>query len=314
MPFGKVANEETCYKTKWIQGTAYAVMDKLGVPEDFGEERLPVIEPAEPDPSQGIDFALNSIGRDPNRYQEEWMICIHSKYHEKCSCQENAPAPEGADILPDMLPDFYQTGPCGRSERQRRRAKENCKCNGLEFEWSSSTMNAADKPEDSYPAYGYKINFCCELGAEQVRACRGDTGIAPQHPDSTGTSVPSIPCSCNKSIKLPNFTHLHIVERGDSIHGGEVYGSFNPPQLPYAPQIPQNVIESREKMLCDIKGEVLSVLEGQWGKVKDISICGRCNEFGSGTLHFDQDAEPGEGANEDECDGYPKGEAPYYGS
>lgn len=309
MPFGKVAGEEVCYKTKWIKGTAYAVMDKLGTPEDFGEESLPIQVVREgdtpfPPAPPGL---LNYI--DPNKYQEEWIMCIHSKYHEKCSCEGSAPAPEGEDVLPDIFGGAsYQAGPCGRSDKERKRAKQNCKCNGIEFEWSQ--RRGGSNPRD-YPAYGYEINFCCELEAKQIRGCTGDTTTGLQEPHPTGIGIP---CSCNKSIKLPNFTHIHIVERGDSIHGGDVWGSFNPPQLPYAWQQPQNVVESREKMLCSIKGAVLDLLESEWGKVKDISICGRCDEFGGGSYHFDQDAEPGEGGNKDRCEGYPKGEAPYYGS
>ena len=307
MPFGEVADEEICYKTKWIEGTAYAVMDKLGTPEDFGEERLPmrIVPVEEGGIGQGI---LNYI--DPNKFQEEWRLCVQGRYYEKCECEGSGPAPEGSDAEGDLFGGSYQPGPCGRSKKDRIRSRENCKCKSS-FLWSSSSRQGGEKPQDAYPQYGYEITFCCEISIEQTRACNSENALGTV---DTGPGSIDIPCNCLKSIKIPNIDLLHFVERGDSLHGGDVYGSFNPPQVPYANQPPLNTQKSREELVCKLRAEIISRLEGQWGKVKDISLCGRCDEPSGGDILFDQDSEAGEGENKNDCQGYPKGEVGEFGN
>jgi len=295
MAFGNVEDEQICYKWKWIEGTAYIVMSGLSSPEDFGERSLDFVDMG--------PLTQAGFPSDPNKYQEHWTICLGGSYYEQCTCEDSSPAPEGPS-LPDLFGGGqYQAGPCGRSKKDRENAAS-CKCKSS-FLWNGDS-------DKGYPLYGYKISFCCEISVEQTHSCDDENVFG--HPSEGREEITPRPCVCLKAMALPSTTLKHDVERGDSVHGGEVWSSFNPPQTPYAWQQPQNIQKSRDAMVCAIKQDLLTTLELLHGPVANIKLCGECEEATSGDVPYDADSPPGEGLNKDRCEGYPKDEGPWVGS
>jgi len=285
MPFGNVEDEETCYKWKWIEGTAYAVLTDVSTPDDFGEPWVPRRVPHPDDPNaDSVDES------DQNRYQEHWTICVGGTYYEQCTCEELPPAPEGDQL--NVWSAAYQPGPCGRSKKDRENA-DSCKCK------SSFLLNGGSRT--SYPRTGYKIDFCCEISAEQTHRCDDENAFG--HPSEGREEITPRPCMCLKAMALPSTTLDHDVERGDSLFGLEVGDNVG-----YSDQAPRNTQNSRDAMMCALKQDLLTTLEILHGPVANIKLCGECEEATSGDVPYDADSPPGEGLNKDRCEGYPKGE------